>query len=258
MLSNGQDSISSYFLMNTIFYCKKIIKNYNVLFYCYHIFQKNNIISYWQLFKLTSTFKKPIIISFNYKNFKINNKFKNNELNARLWRTYSKNKIISLFYKNKNIIIQGQTFSDLTETLFIFFKRYKILKNIYFTKTKFQSKKINDKFSSNLIKYPKNFKKANTIYFNIKKSNTFYKEIQSYKNHKVFYKHFYKIYKTERPLFLKNFKRKDISLLILKILLPFIYDISNKKILYIRNKIRFYYIITIQFLIKQCQEPDLN
>lgn len=253
MLSNGQDSISSYFLINTIFYCTKIIKNYSVLFYCYHIFQKNNITSYWQLFKLTSTFKKPIIISFNYKNFKIKNKLKNNELNARLWRIYSKNKIISLFYKYNNIIIQGHTFSDLIETFFIFFKRYKILKNIYFTKAQYKSKKINNKFSSNLIKFPKKLKKVDTIYFKIKKPNTFYKEIQSYKNHKVFYKHLYQIYKTERPLFLKNLKRKDISTLIFKTLLPFIYDLSNIKILYIRNKIRFYYIIIIKNLIKNAK-----
>lgn len=257
MLSNGQDSISSYFLINTISYCKKKINN-NILFYCYHLFQKNNIISYWQLFKLTSTFKKPIFISFNYKNFKIKNKYKNNEINARLWRTYSKNKIISFCYKNENIIIQGHTFSDLIETIFIFFKRYKNLNYVYFTKTKYNSKIYNNQFSLNLIKYPQKLKKKERKHFNIIKPNTFYKEKQFYKNHKIFYKHFYKIYKTQRPLFLKNLKRKDIAILIFKILLPFIYDISNIKILHIRNKIRMYYIIIIKNLIKKCQEPDLN
>lgn len=250
MLSNGQDSISSYFLINTIFYCKKIIIN-NILFYCYHLFQKNNIISYWQLFKLTSTFKKPIFISFNYKNFKTKNK--NNEINARLWRTYSKKKIISFFYKNENVIIQGHTFSDLIETTFIFFKRYKKLNNIYFTKTKYNSKIYNNQFSLNLIKYPQKFKRKERKHFNIRKSNTFYKKEQFYKNHKIFYKHFYKIYRIQRPLFLKNLKRKDIAILIFKTLLPFIYDISNIKILHIRNKIRIYYIIIIQNLIKNAR-----
>ena len=253
MLSNGQDSISSYYLTNTLLYCKKIIINNNYLLYCYHLFQKNNVIDFWQLFKLASTFKKPIIISLNYKNLKKRINYKNNEINARLWRMYSKKKINNLFKHKKITIIEGHTYSDLIETIIIFFLRFKIFKKIHLTKTINYSKKHNNNFSTNLINYPKKKKTKKHFQYKITIINSFYMKKYSHINYKIYLKHFTKTYKIKRPLFLKKLKRKDISILIFKILLPFTYDISNKKILYIRNKIRIYYIIIFKNLIKNAR-----
>nr|YP_009705913.1 tRNA(Ile) lysidine synthetase [Prototheca bovis]AVM80981.1 tRNA(Ile) lysidine synthetase [Prototheca bovis] len=253
MLSNGQDSISSYYLTNTILYCKKIINNNSYLLYCYHLFQKNNIIAFWQLFKLKSTFKKPIIISLNHKNLKKRNTFKNNEINARLWRIYSKKRINNLFKYKKITFVQGHTYSDLIETVIIFFLRFKILRKIYLTKTINNSKKYNNNFSTNLINYPKNKITKTNLQYKKTIRNLFYMKEHSYINYKIYFKSFVKTYKIKRPLLLKKFKRKDISILIFKILLPFTYDISNKKVLYIRNKIRIYYIIILKNIIKNAR-----
>lgn len=250
MLSNGQDSILSYYLMNTILYLEKKIKNNQYLFYCYHLFQKNNIIAYWQLFNLAYVFKKPIIISLNQKNLKKRKIYKNNEINARLWRLNSKNKINSLF-KKKIIFIQGHTLSDLMETIIIFFKRYNSLKKNYHTKYINYSKEKNY-FSYNLTNYPL-IKKKNKKLKITKIINTFYKKEKRINNFKIFYKNTTKTNKTKRPLLIKKLKRADVSILTLKILLPFTYDISNKKILYLRNKIRIYYILILIKLFKNAR-----
>lgn len=253
MLSNGQDSISSYYLTNAILYCKKKIINNQYFLYCYHLFQKNNIIAFWQLFRLASTFKKPIIISYNYTNLKKRTIFKNNETNARLWRIYSTKKVNNIFNNKEITVIQGHTFSDLIETIIIFFIRYKNFKKKHFTKVINYSKKHNNNFTLNFINYPKNKNKKIKLNYKINITNTFYREGQSHINYKIYFKYFTKTYKVKRPLLLKKLKRKDISILIFKILLPFTYDISNRKILYVRNKIRIYYIIILKKLIKNAR-----
>lgn len=246
MMSNGQDSIYLFFIILTLIYLKKQTQKNLKLYYCYHLWQKNNNDSLLQTIKIIFSFRIFVFISINYKKFEKNKKLqKNNEIIARLWRLQSIERFLLL--TKKSLIFQGHTLSDIIETFFLFFykkkKKYKNLKAY----NNFEIKQY--LFSNNLLKYTITFnkKKSNFIYL----KNSYYILINyGYKFNVFFY--FVKLKKSNylllRPLIFFSFFRNDISFLIRKYKIPLIFDKSNIKLLYTRNKIRLFFIPVLKIL----------
>lgn len=247
MMSNGQDSIYLFFIMLTLIYLKKQTQKNLKIYYCYHLWQKNNNYSLLQTIKIIFSFKIFVFISINYKKFaKTKKSKKDNEIIVRLWRLQSIQRFLLL--TKKHFIFQGHTLSDIIETFFLFFyKRKKIKYKNLKGYNNFEIKQY--LFSQNLLKYTITFNKKKSIIINFK--NSYYILINNKFNIKIFF-NFIKLKKFNylilRPLIYYYFFRNDISFLVRKYKIPLVFDKSNIKLLYTRNKIRLFFIPVLKIL----------